>query len=330
MKRRDFLKSSVLTAGLFGLGNFSFAADKPIPEYGDPRADHLTTYMYDSKKSGVWIRWKNAPVTCYRAESVQKYPYFYPLNSLKSGLSLVSETGQPWPHHRGVFFGSDKVNGRNYWQNNPDKDRIVSKKLELGECTTKSSEFFNECLWTPFEGDPIIADKRRFVLSIIDDGTYTLDAYYELTALTEITIQKTNHGLFGVRTTEDLSVDGGGTLINSEGQQTQPNTHGKPARWMAAYGKRYGREDGLVEGLAIMAPPFKRSPFDRSVWFTRDYGNFSPMPFDAFANNEKFVMPKDEVLQLAYRIVCYTGTPTNEFLNGHWEEFKNLSEGKRS
>jgi hypothetical protein len=222
------------------------------------------------------------------------------------------------------------VNGRNYWQNNPDKDRIVSKKLELGECTEKSVEILNECLWTPFEGEPILDDKRRFALTVLNDETYTLDCYYELKALTEVTFVKTNHGFFGVRTEGDLSVDGGGVLLNSEGQQTEKNTHTKYARWMAGYGKRYGRNDGLVEGLAIMSPPFKRSPFSRSVWFTRDYGNFSPHPFDTFANDETFVMPKDDVLRLAYRIVAFTGEPTNSFLNAQWDEFTALSDGKRS
>jgi hypothetical protein len=329
MKRRTFFKNSLLTAGALGLGNNAFA-DKPIPQYGDPAEQHLTAYIYDSQNSAVWIRWKSSVLTCYRAEALQKYPYFYPLRALKSGLSLTSETSQPWPHHRSVFFGADRVNGRNYWQNNPDKDRIVSKKLALGECTEKSAEILNECLWTPFEGEPIIADKRRFVVNVINDETYTLDSYIEMTALTEVDIKKTNHGFFGVRTEHDLSVDGGGVLLNSEGQQTQANTLDKPARWMVSYGKRYGRNDGLVEGVAIMSPPYKRSPFDRNVWFTRDYGNYSPQPFNSFANNEKFVMPKNDVLRLAYRIVAFTGVPENAFLNAHWNEFATLSEGKHS
>ena len=329
MERRNFLKSTLLTAGALGFGRYAYA-DKQIPQYGDPADHHLTAYIYDSENSAVWIRWNNAVLTCYRAEALQKYPYFYPLRALKSGLSLVMETGQPWPHHRGVFFGADKVNGANYWQNNPDKDRIISKKLTLGECTEKSVEILNECLWMPFEGEPIIADKRRFALTIINDETYTLDCFFELTALKEVVFVKTNHGLFGVRTENDLSMDGGGVLLNSEGQQTEPNTHTKYARWMTAYGKRYGRNDGLVEGLAIMSPPYKRSPFDRSVWFTRNYGNFSPNPFDSFADDEKFIMPKDDVLRLAYRIVAFTGTPANSFLNAQWDEFTTLSEGKRS
>jgi hypothetical protein len=345
MERRNFLKGSLLAAGALGLGRNVIADNqmnpvpqsiessdncKPVPQYGDPASDCLTAYMYDSKDSAVWVRWKNQILTCYRAEAFQKYPYFYPLRALKSGLSLTTETAQPWPHHRSVFFGLDKVNGGNYWQNNPDKDRIVSKKLELGVCTEKSAEILNECLWTPFEKEPIIADKRRFVVTILNDETYILDSYIEMTALTEVVCEKTNHGFFGVRTEKDISVDGGGVLLNSEGQQTQPNTHGKFARWMTSYGRRYGRDDGLVEGLAIMSPPYKRSPFDRSIWFTRDYGNYSPMPFDAFAAGEKFVMPKNDVLRVAYRIVAFTGVPTNSFLNAQWDEFTALSEGKRS
>ncbi|MDR1479228.1 MAG: PmoA family protein [Planctomycetaceae bacterium] len=336
------MKNSLLTAGILGLGNQVFhgqqtlalgdepkkSAVKPIPTFGDNRADYLTAYIYDSPKSTAWIRWKNAALTCYRAEALQKYPYFYPLNSLKSGLSLTSETGQPWPHHRSVFFGADKVNGRNYWQNNPDKERIVSKKLGLGEVTAKSAELLNECEWTPTGSEPIIADKRRFLLTILDEETYTLDCYFELTALTEVKIKPSNHGLFGVRTTEDIAVVGGGTLVNSEGQERQEKTHGKPAKWMASYGKRYGRDDGLIEGLAILAPPFEREPFKQGFWFTRDYGNFSPMPLNFMKSD--IVLPEGDVLKLAYRIVAFTGEVKKDFLNNQWEKFAEASKGKRS
>ena len=345
MKRRNFFKKSILAAGALGMGTSLLArtnhsappyanlpADetRPVPRGANPPANYLTAYIFDSPDSAVWIRWKNQVLTCYRAEALQKYPYFYPLRALKSGLSLTTETAQPWPHHRSVFFGLDRVNRANFWQNNPDRDRIVSQKLELGECTSRSAEIFNECLWIPFEQDPIIADKRRFVINIIDDNTYTLDTYIEMTALTRVVCDRTNHGFFGVRLERDLSVDGGGVLINSEGQQGQPNTHNQFARWMASYGKRYNREDGLVEGVAIMSPPFEKEPFNKNVWFTRNYGNFSPMPFDAFAQGEQYIMEEGDVLKLAYRIVAFTGEPTTEFLNSHWDEFAALSAGKHS
>ena len=346
MKRRQFFKKSLLAAGAVGFGKSLLAVNHPAPPYanlpadqtrpvprgGNPAANYLTAYIFDSPDSAVWIRWKNQVLTCYRAEALQKYPYFYPLRALKSGLSLTTETAQPWPHHRSVFFGLDRVNSSNFnfWQNNPDRDRIVSQKLELGECTSRSAEIFNECLWIPFEHEPIIADKRRFVINIIDDNTYTLDSYIEMTALSQVVCNRTNHGMFGVRLERDLSVDGGGVLLSSEGNQGQANTHNQFARWMTSYGKRYNREDGLVEGVAIMSPPFEKEPFSKNIWFTRDYGNFSPMPFDAFEPGEQFIMEKDDVLKLAYRIVAFTGEPTTAFLNAHWEEFAALSEGKHS
>ena len=197
--------------------------------------------------------------------------------------------------------------------------------MTLGECTYNSTELLNECLWTPFEREPIIADKRRFVINILDEETYTLDAFIEMTALTEVICERTNHGLFGVRIEKDLSVDGGGVMLNSEGKQSMANTHNQPARWITAYGKRYGREDGLIEGLAIMSPTYKRPPFDKNIWFTRDYGNFSPMPFDAMASGERFILQKNESLRLAYRIVAFTGIPANSFLNAHWDEFNSLA-----
>ncbi|MDR1958205.1 MAG: PmoA family protein [Planctomycetaceae bacterium] len=333
MKRRDFLKSSLLTAGAAaGAVNFGspLFAGKPVPQYGDAKEAGLTTYNYDSPNTAVWVRWNNMPVTCYRAEFYQKYPYFYPLQSLKTGLSLLSETGQPWPHHRGLFFGADKVNGGNFWQNNPDKDRIASNKITLGNCTDKSSEFFNDCSWNRFQVGPILSDKRRFLLNVLDETTYTLDCWFELTALTEVTIQKSNHGFFGIRTADDIAVTSGGVLVNSEGQQTEKETLGKPAKWMTSFGKRYGRSDGLVEGIAVLCPAYKRAPFDKMQWFTRNYGNFSPMPFNFFENNQTFVMPKEDVLKLAYRIVVYTGEANPQFLNAQWDDFAQLTDGKIS
>ena len=356
MERRKFIKKSLLTASVIGLGGKYAFADNPTPRGGHPsqfpipenaherwevphfeamKTPALVPYERDSRNTAIWIHWKNEILTCYRAETRQKYPYFYPLEGLGSGLSLTTEAGNPFPHHRSVFFGLDRIETADgerhgFWQNHPDRDRIVSTRLELGEMTERSIEFFNDCLWTPHQREPIIADKRRFVLTVIDDTSYTLDCYFELTALTDLRFNRTNHGLFGVRLANDLSVNGGGVLINSEGGQRRQGTDNRPARWMAAYGKRFRRNDGLIEGLAIMAPPYTRAPFDKGVWFVRNFGNFSPMPFNALDRYETVSFPKNDVIKLAYRLVTYTGVPTTSFLNAQWEEFTALSEGKRS
>src|SRR5512134_3290651 len=75
----------------------------------------------------IWIRYNNRPLTCYRAHRSQKYPYFFPLSGPVSGLSLTDETTLPYPHHRSLFFGCDRVNGGNYWQEGNDQGQIVSR-----------------------------------------------------------------------------------------------------------------------------------------------------------------------------------------------------------
>ena len=75
----------------------------------------------------IVVRVDDRTFTCYRFGAGQKYPYFYPVNGPRSGVSVTTESSLPWPHHRSLFFGSDKVNGGNYWQEGNDQGQIVSR-----------------------------------------------------------------------------------------------------------------------------------------------------------------------------------------------------------
>ena len=75
----------------------------------------------------IIVRVDDRTFTCYRFGAGQKYPYFYPVNGPLSGVSVTTESSLPWPHHRSLFFGSDKVNGGNYWQEGNEEGQIVSR-----------------------------------------------------------------------------------------------------------------------------------------------------------------------------------------------------------
>ena len=53
MKRRNFLKNSMLSVGALGLSKYAFADNsfffsdppKPVPTFGDPASDYLTAYI---------------------------------------------------------------------------------------------------------------------------------------------------------------------------------------------------------------------------------------------------------------------------------------------
>ncbi|MGL4943214.1 MAG: PmoA family protein [Thermoguttaceae bacterium] len=332
MKRRDFVKTSLAMAGgaLAGsamLGREMVMAGPLRPMGGEVPEKHLTAYVVDPSAPDLtyqaWIRRNNEVLTSYRAFGHQKYPYFYPVAGPVTGLSLTSETTLPWPHHRSLFFGMDRVNGGNYWQGLIKDGQVLSQGVKLGDVTETSAQVIDGCIWKKPTEEPILIDKRLFELRLID-GTpnYVIDADIELTSLVDVKVQKTNHGLFGVRTAPDLRVDAGGTLITSEGNVGEKETLGKPARWCTFYGKRAASEH--VEGVAVMIHPkypnVEQFPtFKDCPWFTRDYGNCSPMPLN-FVDNP-LTLPKGESIHLKYRVVAYSGSPTEAKLDSLWEEF---------
>jgi len=129
ISRRVFLKSS-LAAAAVPLAVQSNAGVPPAKPAAEPGTDGLTTYQLGPQ---IWVRWNNRPLTCYRAHRSQKYPYLYPLAGPQTGLSLTTETALPWPHHRSLFFGCDRVNGGNYWQEEFDKGQILSAGPKLAK-----------------------------------------------------------------------------------------------------------------------------------------------------------------------------------------------------
>ena len=326
--RRDFLKRTTTLAGI-GLvaptalvaraqDNAQARAAKFTPTGGENPVEHLTGYIVDDHQA--WFRRNNTALTSYRAHKTQKYPYFFPVAGPKTGLSLTSETGLPWPHHRSLFFGCDKVNGGNYWQTPVANGQIVSQGIKLGKIDETSGELSDHCLWSKPGQDPIIEDFRNFKLQLLPNGNYYIDCFFKVKMLTDITMEKSNHGLFAVRCAQDICVNNGGTLLNSEGQSTEKNTFGKPARWCTFFGKRAGIEPEVIEGIAMLLhkdvphPAFKDCP-----WFTRDYGNYSPMPNNWFP--EPLKLAKDETLELKYRVVAFAGTPKEADLDGLWDDF---------
>jgi len=345
MDRRQFLQTSLLAAGTgLALSSLSVQGLSAQEQRVDPKTlidnggegpqKHLTCYPDTDngrhQLHQLWVSWDNTVLMSYRAHQTQKYPFFSPMAGPISGLPLVTETGRPWPHHRGVFFGLDNTNGGNYWQDNLGRGQIISQGPSFAKEGTQyklspaTAEIVDRCLWKRGTDEPIIEDQRKFVIKVLDERRYILDADIVMKALTDVRIGQTNHGLFGVRCTHDLSPAGGGTLESSEGTKGERNTLGKPARWMAFYGKRAKLREEIVEGIAVFCPSKAPHPAFRDCpWFTRDYGNISPMPMLWLRErgDDPLTIPQGEELRLRYRVVAFGGTPADAGLNGLWEEF---------
>lgn len=241
--------------------------------------------------------------TSYRFEDDEKYPFFFPVNGPASGGSVTSMRNGMYPHHSSLFFGCDRVNGGNYWQEGLERGRIISLGAQVMETGGEKAVITDECIWKRPDADSPVKDKRVITIYSPDAGLYVIDFEIEMEMLMDVTIEKTNHSLLSVRVAEDITVRQGGTMVNSVGESGEQATFGKPAPWMDYYGRR----STGTEGIAILQHPSSR--WFPSKWFTRDYGFMSPTPMYWPEGGVNTVLAKGEKVSLRYRILIHKGTP---------------------
>ena len=294
LTRRRFLSLSLAASA----GALTWPGLAAAPS--EPGLEGLSTYQLGPQ---IWVRWNNRLLTCYRAHRSQKYPYLYPLAGPLTGLSLTAETSLPWPHHRSLFFGCDRVNGGNYWQEGFEQGQILSTGPKLGQVTKNSVEILDACDWQKPGGQPVMKDQRRMTITIPDTKLRFVDWEIRWEAVEAVTIPKTNHSLFAVRAAADLTPDGGGNLTNAEGQSGEKGTFGKASAWCDFSGKREGVPGTPVEGLALFDHP--KNPWPACPWFTRNYGFMSPTPFNF--QEQPWRLPAGQSVTLRYRVVLHAG-----------------------
>ena len=276
------------------------------------------------EKNHVAVTVGGKPFTCYKFETSQKYPYFWPVNGPASGKSVTTETSEPYPHHHSLFFGCDRVNGGNYWQEGNERGQIVSQGPKLIKASGSRVVFTDTCFWQQPGKNPVIRDLRRITITAPNKDLRFIDFEISLKALTDVRILKTNHALFSARVVPELSVKSGGTLINAEGKTGEKDTFGVASPWCDYSGERSppGR---ITEGIAILQHPDNR--WFPSKWFTRDYGFFSPTPM-YWLKDDRLDLPKGRTLILRYRVVVHTGDATTAGIQKIFTRYKQSS--KRS
>ena len=253
--------------------------------------------------------------TCYKFAASQKYPYFWPVNGPASGKSITTETSQPYPHHHSLFFGCDRVNGGNYWQESNERGQIVSRGPKLIKASGDCVIFIDECFWQQPEKEPIIRDMRKVVITAPNEEVRFIDFEISLEPLTDILILKSNHALFSARLVPELSVKSGGTLVNAEGKTGEKDTWGVASPWCDYSGTRRG----VTEGIAILQHP--RNRWFPAKWFTRDYGFFSPTPMNWLKDN-RLELAKGQKLTLRYRVVVHAGNARSADIEGIFKRYK--------
>jgi hypothetical protein len=257
--------------------------------------------------------------TCYKFAGSQKYPYFWPVNGPLSGKSITTETSDPYPHHHSLFFGCDRVNGGNYWQDVNERGQILSQSPKIIEAAGQRIVLTDTCLWKRPGKEPVIKDTRKITICAPSEKLRIIDFKITVTPLVDIEILKTNHSLFSARVVPELSVQSGGTLINAEGNTGEKGTFGVASAWCDYSGTR----NDVTEGIAILQNPKNR--WYPGKWFSRDYGFFSPTPMN-WLEGDKLNLAKDEKLTLEYRVIVHAGDAKTANIAGLFDQYKRTVE----
>jgi hypothetical protein len=253
--------------------------------------------------------------TSYIFSEDEKYPFFFPVNG-PSNSSVTSMRNGNYPHHSSLFFGCDKVNGGNYWQEGLERGQIISLRADIIESGNDRVVIEAENIWRRPNANSPIKDFRKITITAPSNELFQIDFDITMEMLMDVTIDKTNHSLFSGRMDADLAVTNGGTMVNANGDKGEKGTFGKRSPWIDFYGKRGDK----IEGMAIMQHP--SNEWYPSPWFTRDYGFFSPTPMYWPANDKETTLKKGQTIQLKYRVLVHNGDVASAKIAEQFELYK--------
>ena len=209
-----------------------------------------------------------------------------------SGKQLLVERTEPYPHHRCFWFadtvqleGKRKVSFYNAWYSRLDKNDPKSAFKDhirhvSYDATPVGDEQLNvdmQLVWEMDQDVPVLDETRNMRVIALGNGEYFLDVTFTLTAAhgdVAFVSDAVHYAWPYLRMTKEFSVQGGGTITNSEGGVNQKATNMKPATWVD-YSNTI---DGVTEGVAFFSHPDNEHPHK---WLTLDYGCFGPRRVDA-------------------------------------------------
>ncbi|MBK8052400.1 MAG: PmoA family protein [Saprospiraceae bacterium] len=284
-----------------------------IPAVNMIAQNKITATKYQSK---IDVNINNNLFTSYIFSNEEKYPFFFPVNGPSNG-SVTSMRNSNYPHHSSLFFGCDRVNGGNYWQEGLDRGQIISLRADILSSDSTKVIIENECIWRRPNANAPIKDLRKITITAPSKDHYQIDFEITMEMLMDVSILKTNHSLFSGRMDPDLAVTNGGTMINAEGEKNEKGTFGKKSPWIDFYGKRGNK----TEGMAIIQHP--SNAWYPAPWFTRDYGFFSPTPMYWPENDQETIIKKGETKKLKYRVIVHSGDVMQAKIAEHFEIYKN-------
>ena len=207
---------------------------------------------------------------------------YWPMDKTHEGES------KDHPHHRGLWFGEDEVNGFNFWANepsvnhrNPGKQVVRNVKVKSG---SQTGTIQCDIDWTA-GGNVLLVEHRTMTFysgEAAGPQNRQIDFDITLEPKTKVTFGDTKEGTFSMRLAPWLEYPQKkgpqepkrtGSMVNAQGGKDEDNVWGKKSEWVDYSGENKGE----IIGIAMFDHP--GNPGHPNRWHTRGYGLFGINPF---------------------------------------------------
>lgn len=240
---------------------------------------------------------------------------------------------QDHPHHIGLYFTYDRINGNNYWNNS--KNPLPAIKHLRAQVTTDARG--NPALktiahWIGTDNKPLLEEKR--ITSFIPGADqHIIDLDIELKAIADkVSFGDTKEGMFAIRLAQWLTENtdskyqlGTGAYLNCHGDEKEDGVWGKRAEWV----RIQGQKDNKTVGIAILNHP--TSINYPTYWHARRYGAFSANPLGQYAFQRSRKVPdpkpfnltleKGESAPFKFRVIIYDGPRTKKQIDKEFKKY---------
>lgn len=296
-------------------------------------------------KRTVEITINGKPFTNFVYTDTMEKPFLYPIYA-PDGQTITR--GFPWnpqpndptdhPHHIGLWFNYENVNGLDFWNNS--FAIAAEKKKQYGWIRTtqisKTSSGSEGVLvyaanWTNQSGDVLMKETTKYTFreDKASKDAWIIDRETELEAVQDIAMPDVKDGMLGLRVAHELELpvkqtreykdDKGnitkvpavkdatvtGNYLTSAGKEGDA-AWGTRGNWCVLTGKKGS------DAIAIAIIDHPKNPGYPTYWHARNYGLFAANPLGQKVFSEgketlNFKLPKGQKVTFRYRVIVASG-----------------------
>lgn len=319
-----------------------------------PAQELPVTVSVDAANRRAVVTADGRPFTTFLYPDSLEKPVLYPIYApdgqlVTRGFPVAPRPGEPvdHPHHLGLWFNYEKVNGLDFWNNSYAipaakksqygwirTDEILDPSTGKSNGPTRTirgaGKLTYKARWTDQRGRTLLDEVTTFTFSAtnrerIIDRTTILTAVCD----TGVSFPDAKDGMLGLRVTKELQIPSNtpGQFIDDKGNVTKVaagNSPGINGNYLTSEGKTgdsawgtrgtwcmlYGKKNDDMLSIAIIDHP--GNPGYPTYWHARGYGLFAANPLgqSIFSNGREtmnFHLAKGQSATFRYRVVIAAG-----------------------